>query len=103
MSVQCNNINFAYDKNPVLENISFLIEHGEYVGIIGPNGGGKTTLLKIILGLLKPTHGSVVLQKNVRIGYVPQRIEQAASLFPATVEEIVKVREEIEGSKLPVE
>jgi zinc transport system ATP-binding protein len=67
-----------YDGVPALVGINLSIEKGDFLGIIGPNGGGKTTLLKVILGLITPTHGSVsVLGQKSRqgrhhIGYVPQ-------------------------------
>ncbi len=57
MSVK--DVSFTYDGNPILERISFQIEAGDYVGIVGPNGGGKTTLLKLMLGLLKPDKGEI--------------------------------------------
>lgn len=89
--IELKNVSFSYNGGAVLEHISFSVKEGEYVGIIGPNGGGKTTLLKIILGLLKPTAGevSINLEKS-QIGYVPQRASQYHLRFPATVEEIVK-------------
>lgn len=68
-----------YDTVPALEAISLTVERDDFLGVIGPNGGGKTTLLKVILGILKPTRGSVsVLGKppessRNKIGYVPQR------------------------------
>ena len=67
-----------YDGVPVLEGVSLSVEQGDFLGIIGPNGGGKTTLLKVILGLVKPTHGGIsVMGKPPRqnrrdVGYVPQ-------------------------------
>lgn len=96
--LQLEDVNFSYDKNPVLEGISFEVRKGDYVGIIGPNGGGKTTLLKIILGLLEPESGTVcvmghdihALKERWMIGYVPQRIAQMEDRFPATVEEVVR-------------
>ncbi len=96
--IELDNVSFKYDDAPVLENISFTVRKGEYLGIIGPNGGGKTTLLKIILGLLHPTEGRVTLfgkdhhdfKERFRIGYVPQRSTQAVKGFPATVFEVVK-------------
>jgi len=96
--IELDNVNFAYGDNSVLENISFTIKKGEYLGIIGPNGGGKTTLLKIILGLLHPTSGTVKLfgvdhhnfKERYRIGYVPQRATYAEREFPATVFEVVR-------------
>ncbi len=96
--IELSNVSFAYDHNPVLENLSFTVRKGEYLGIIGPNGGGKTTLIKIILGLLHPTGGSVQLfgkdrhdfKEKHRIGYVPQRVTQTDKDFPATVFEVVR-------------
>ncbi len=96
-SIEVTNVNLKYNDNSVLEDVSFSVKNGEYLGIIGPNGGGKTTLLKIILGLLKPDTGEVKIlgqnigkfRKRFQIGYVPQRVSQAEFYFPATVEEIV--------------
>lgn len=96
--IELNNVSFSYDHTPVLENLTFTVRKGEYLGIIGPNGGGKTTLIKIILGLLHPTDGAVTLfgkdrhdfNEKYRIGYVPQRITQADKNFPATVFEVVR-------------
>lgn len=95
--IELVNVSYRYDTNLVLDNISFKIEKGSYVGVIGPNGGGKTTLMKIILGLLKPTSGKVFLFgashekfcEHSSIGYVPQRISSDLYSFPATVEEVV--------------
>ena len=88
--IELKDVSFRYNGGAVLEHVSFSVSKGEYMGIIGPNGGGKTTLLKIILGLLRPADGevSVSLEKN-EIGYVPQRASSYHLRFPATVEEIV--------------
>ena len=51
--IKINNLSFAYDKTPVLENISLEIKENDFLAIIGPNGGGKTTLVKLILKILK--------------------------------------------------
>jgi len=96
--IELNNVSFSYDHNPVLENLTFIIRKGEYLGIIGPNGGGKTTLVKVILGLLHPATGSITLfgkdwhdfKDKHRIGYVPQRVTQNDREFPATVFEVVR-------------
>lgn len=96
--IKLDNISFAYGDNSVLENLSFTVSKGEYLGIIGPNGGGKTTLIKIILGLLHPTSGTVSLfgtdqhdfKEKYRIGYVPQRVTQSDRDFPVTVFEVVR-------------
>ncbi len=96
--IDVQNLGFAYEHNPVLEAVSFTIEAGEYVGIVGPNGGGKTTLLKILVGLLVPTSGTVLIagapptssKNQAVIGYVPQRISQDQAAFPATVYELIE-------------
>lgn len=95
--IDIENVAFSFGKNEVLKDITFSVKKGEYLGIIGPNGGGKTTLLKIIVGLLEPTKGSVKLfgkrhreiKNCFHIGYVPQRITQRDQNFPATAREIV--------------
>lgn len=96
--IEVKDISFAYGSNAVLEHISFFVERGDYVGIVGPNGGGKTALLKIIVGLLSPSSGSVSIdgvpissfRKKFEIGYVPQRIASDSASFPATVYEVVE-------------
>lgn len=96
--IEVNNVGFRYGDISVLTGLSFSVPAGDYVGVIGPNGGGKTTLVKILLGLLQPTEGSVSvfgapirsLSERHRIGYVPQRITHGAVEFPATVQEIVE-------------
>lgn len=93
MSIVVSNLNFSY-TNPVLEGVSFSIHEGEFVGVFGPNGGGKTTLLKLLLGLLHPEQGSVSLmggppeKVSQKIGYVPQ-MGTFDPLFPITALEVV--------------
>lgn len=86
--IEVRDLSFAYDQQVVLEHVSFEVEAGDYVGIVGPNGGGKTTLLKILVGLLEPTAGQVKIDSVV--GYVPQRVSQDQAAFPATVYELVE-------------
>lgn len=96
--IEVEDVSFHYNGTTVLEQVSFTVSSGEYLGIIGPNGGGKTTLIRIILGLLMPQSGTVRIfgnevrrtEKKCGIGYVPQRAAQAEFYFPATVHEIVK-------------
>lgn len=96
--IELNNVSYSYDHTPVIENLTFTVRKGEYLGIIGPNGGGKTTLIKVILGLLHPTEGTIILfgkdrhdfKEKHRIGYVPQRVTQSEKNFPATVLEVVR-------------
>jgi len=89
-------VTFGYTKRTVLNRVTCKIEQGDFIGIIGPNGSGKTTFLKLLLGLLTSQRGSIALFNHPiedfedwhRIGYVPQR-KPARPLFPATVREIV--------------
>lgn len=96
--LEADNVSFYYGEVPALTNLSFSVQQGDYVGVIGPNGGGKTTLIKMMLGLLTPTEGMVsvfgqpiqALKERHLIGYVPQRITHSAVEFPATVHEVVE-------------
>lgn len=96
--ISLNDISFGYTANEmILKNISLTVNEGEYVGVIGPNGGGKTTLIKIMLGLIKPLTGMVKLfGEDIKkfknwpaIGYVPQKAVHFDAHFPATVAEVV--------------
>ncbi len=86
------NVTVGYNHQPVLEDVNFAVEDRDFIGVIGPNGGGKTTLIKTMLGLLSPFGGKVIyapeLQKGRRIGYLPQSSE-VDKKFPISVEETV--------------
>ena len=69
--IKIKNLSFKYNNEIILDNINLEISKNDYVALIGPNGGGKTTLIKLILGLLKPSNGSITLNTK-KIGYVPQ-------------------------------
>lgn len=87
--ISIKNVNAAYSGNEVLTNVTLDIAPEDFIGVIGPNGGGKTTLLKIILGLLKPQKG--IVERNIGkhdIGYLPQ-VSQFDDQFPITVENVV--------------
>ena len=90
------NLYAGYENETILQNINLQVYENDFVGIIGPNGGGKSTLLKVILGLLRPQRGEVrVLGQDVRqarksIGYVPQFIE-TDRYFPISVWETVSL------------
>jgi zinc transport system ATP-binding protein len=96
--IELDDINYRYNDQGVLEHISLTVDSGEYLGIIGPNGGGKTTLVRIMLGLLKPSSGDVKIfgqnitsfKKRYLIGYVPQRAAHEEFYFPGSVEEVVE-------------
>jgi len=94
--VEIRDVSFSYNGQRVLRDVNLTIRQGDFVAIIGPNGGGKTTLLKLMLGLLTPEHGTIrVLGKppakaSRGIGYVPQDLHINRS-FPATVADIVQM------------
>ncbi|MDT3674405.1 MAG: ABC transporter ATP-binding protein [Microcystis wesenbergii TW10] len=94
--ITISNLWAGYEQEPILEDINLTIQELDFLGIIGPNGGGKTTLLKVLLGLIKPWRGEVsILGQSVEkgrelVGYVPQFVECDRS-FPITVGEVVKM------------
>ncbi len=92
--IKINDVFFSYNDHPVLEDVNLNIGEGDFVIVIGPNGGGKTTLLKLILGLLEPDRGDVrVMGQSPRkaaphIGYVPQDVHINRN-FPITAIDVV--------------
>jgi len=93
--LEINNLTAGYDEIVVLKNINFAVHQTDFIGIIGPNGGGKTTLIKCILGVIKPFSGSISYDfqakgKDFRkfIGYLPQQ-NVIDKKFPISVREVV--------------
>ena len=92
--IETHGLRFPYGRELALIDIEFRVHRGDFIAIVGPNGGGKTTLLRLLLGLLKPQNGYIRLfgrppgSEPDRIGYVPQH-GNLASGFPARVEEVV--------------
>ena len=92
--IEITNITASYDIKPVLSSVSLYVWKYDFLGIIGPNGGGKTTLLKIILGLMKPVSGEIFFFENdkrvpsLKIGYLPQ-INPIDKRFPISVAEVI--------------
>jgi len=89
--IEIKHMDVAYQKHLVLTDVSLSVFEHDFIGIIGPNGGGKTSLVKAILGLLKPRRGSIkhTIERS-EIGYLPQgnRVDEN---FPITVKEVISV------------
>ena len=92
--LQMTGISAAYDNKTVLENINLTVFERDFLGVIGPNGGGKTTLIKVMLGLLNPTAGKVTFYQEgkevpeISMGYLPQ-YNSIDKKFPISVYEVV--------------
>ncbi len=90
--IECKNISLCYNRKQVVENLSFSVHQGDFLCIVGENGSGKSTLLKGLLGLKKPSGGTIVFGNEIspkQMGYLPQQ-ENSLEDFPATVTEIVR-------------
>jgi len=92
--IETQNLNFAYDQQPVIWGVNLRIQSGDFMAMIGPNGGGKTTLLKLMLGLLNADSGSIRIfgkrpqDVSHRIGYVPQDVHVNQN-FPISTADVV--------------
>lgn len=90
MLIEVQNLNVAYGKNKVLDDVNLTLSKNEIVTIVGPNGSGKTTLFKAIIGSIPIRSGKVVIKQNLKIGYVPQVLNIDRSL-PLTVGRFLKL------------
>ncbi len=94
--IVCDGVRFSYGTNAVLRGVSFAVNRGQFVGLIGPNGCGKSTIMRLLLGLLEPTEGTVRLLDRPpletigrgEVGYVPQR-DTFQRTYPLTVWDVV--------------
>lgn len=89
--IQIEHVSAEYDGKQVFKDINLTVYQDDYLGIIGPNGGGKTTLMRLILGLKKPTEGSIHFcseEKEISMGYLPQ-YNDLDKQFPISVYEVV--------------
>lgn len=93
-AIDVKNLSFGYNKTSVFSGVNLSIEENDFVAIIGPNGGGKSTLMRLMVGLLKPKSGEIRLfgekvpSKKIAVGYVPQNTNKNID-FPITVGECV--------------
>lgn len=95
--VEAKNLSFQYDTVPLLTDVNLKIYEGDFMGIVGPNGSAKSTLIKLLLGILKPQRGMIYLMEQPlevfkewnKVGYISQRVRSFNASFPATVEEII--------------
>ena len=89
--LSCRNLSMAYEGHTVISGLSFSVEKGDYLCIVGENGSGKSTLVKSLLGLKKPAAGEIVFGNGLSangIGYLPQQTDIQKD-FPASVREVV--------------
>lgn len=89
--IQCSHVDFGYENQDAVVDVTMEVNPGDYVCIVGENGSGKSTLMKGLLGLLKPTKGTLSVSEELKksgIGYLPQQTA-AQKDFPATVGEVV--------------
>jgi zinc transport system ATP-binding protein len=96
--VSIKNLSFSYDKDLVLDNINLEVKQKDFLAIIGPNGGGKSTLIKLILNLLKPFKNSIININGI-VGYVPQNTNVNIN-FPIKVIEVVMMGKSNKNSKI---
>lgn len=87
-----NSVTVSYGNNAVLQDVTLRVYSNDFIGVIGPNGGGKTTLLKAILGLVRPVSGTISFSEGLEgsntIGYLPQ-ISTGDNFFPVTVRDVI--------------
>ena len=97
--IRIEHISFSYEADAVLNDVSLAVGSGEFVALVGPNGGGKTTLIRLLAGLCQPSAGGIYIDgkeprdflKTGTLAYVPQQYSQNVSGFPMTVKELLQL------------
>ena len=95
--ITVENLSVKYGTNFALKKINLEIKSGEIVTIVGPNGSGKTSLLKAIIGAVQPADGKITIKSKLKIGYIPQRLNFDTTL-PITVERFMTLTEKVDKS-----
>ncbi|UWR05165.1 metal ABC transporter ATP-binding protein (plasmid) [Ruegeria conchae] len=92
--ISVENLSVRYGANTILRHVDMVVEAGEIVTIVGPNGSGKTSLLRAIIGATKPAAGQVSLKPGLKIGYVPQKLHIDPTL-PISVERFMRLTDRV--------
>lgn len=87
--IDISHLSVRRDSRLILDDIDLTVKRGDFIAITGPNGGGKTTLLRVILGLIRPSSGTVSVRDDIHVGYLPQK-NMIDSHFPISVREVVE-------------
>ncbi len=96
--ISVQNLSLNFPNHQVLSNLSFDIKRGEFLGVIGENGVGKTTLVRVILDQLKPSAGKIKIKSGLKIGYVPQ-FRNVDVEYPLSIKDFISLN--FTGIKLP--
>ncbi len=97
--ISLNSVTIGYDSKIVLRDVDLTVKRGEIITIVGPNGSGKTSMMRALIGALVPTTGSVSRSKSLRVGYVPQKLNVDHS-FPITVRRFLSVPKRAKVEKI---
>ncbi|MGB0687659.1 MAG: ATP-binding cassette domain-containing protein [Paracoccaceae bacterium] len=89
--IELKDLSVAYGSSEVLSDVSLTVNQGEILTIVGPNGSGKTTLFRALIGSVNPSSGWIIRDKDLKIGYVPQRLHIGTTL-PITVERFLRIQ-----------
>ena len=101
MLLTLENVSFGYDDKRILEHIDFTVSEGERIGLIGPNGEGKTTLLKLMAGVLSPVEGKIVTKSGLKIGDLEQNggLESARTVYEEMLSVFADVQRALQAQR----